>query len=340
MEDKISPGMKEQRLRRQRINRMKKTIVAVMCIGFFAAIAFCIGLTVQMVRMNQKINALATRNVSIQENGQQDDYNSVSAANDKVQSYKLEAGDSEGTGDPAESEGIGDSAEEKGQPQADPSAENPEDAAKRVYLTFDDGPSKENTPKILDILKEKNVKATFFVVGNEEDYAPELYKRIVEEGHTLGIHSYSHKYSVIYDSLDAFKSDFYQLKDYLMEITGMEPTIARFPGGSSNSVSNIDMKDCIRFLNEEGITYYDWNVISGDATSQVYTADELINNVVNDVAKRGTSIVLMHDSETKATTVEALGPMIDQLQAMGCELLPIDESTKAIQHISADDIDE
>lgn len=126
------------------------------------------------------------------------------------------------------------------------------------------------------------------------------------------------------------------MKNYLTEVTGVEPTIMRFPGGSSNSVSNIEMGECIRFLNEEGITYYDWNVISGDATSQVYTPEELIDNVIKDVEKNQTSIVLMHDAETKATTVEALEPMIDKLQEMGCELLPIDENTKVIQHISAD----
>ena len=114
----------------------------------------------------------------------------------------------------------------------------------------------------------------------------------------------------------------------------------RFPGGSSNSVSNIDIQECIRFLQEEGVTYYDWNVISGDATSQVYTVDELIRNVVQDVAKNDTSIVLMHDAETKGTTVEAHGPLIDQLQEMGCELLSIARKTKEIKHIIAYNINE
>lgn len=335
MEDKRSPGMKEQRLHRQRINRMKKMIVAVMGVGFVTAIAFCIGLTIQVVQLSREIDAISAGMISVQENGQTDNYKSVSADSDALQSHGL-----------AESENLNENmvpqAGESGQLAGNTvlPEENQVNTKKKVYLTFDDGPSEENTPRILDILKEKNVKATFFVIGNEEEYAPDLYRRIVEEGHTLGMHSYSHKYSVIYDTLESFKSDFYQLQDYLTEITGVTPTIMRFPGGSSNSVSNIDVQECIRFLNEEGITYYDWNVISGDATSQVYTVDELINNVVQDVAKNDTSIVLMHDAETKATTAEALGPMIDRLQEMGCELLPIDSNTKVIQHITADHIDE
>ena len=205
-------------------------------------------------------------------------------------------------------------------------------------MTFDDGPS-ENTEKILDILKEKDVKATFFVIGNADESAKELYQRIVAEGHTLGMHSYSHKYSVIYQSLEAFQNDFHQLRTYLTEITGVEPQIMRFPGGSSNQVSNTDMKEFIRFLKEKGITYYDWNVASGDATSQAYTPDELVENVVHDVTAYETSVVLMHDSSPKATTVEALEPMIDKLQQMGAEILPIDETTEPVQHITAENVE-
>ena len=208
----------------------------------------------------------------------------------------------------------------------------------KVYLTFDDGPS-DNTAAILDTLAKYNVKATFFVVGKTDDQSKEMYQRIVNEGHTLGMHSYSHKYSVVYDSLDAFETDFNQLQSYLYDITGQECRLYRFPGGSSNQVSNTDMSEFIRFLNEEGVTYFDWNVSSGDATSQAYTADELLNNVLTDVPKYKTSVVLMHDSNTKSTTVEALGPMIEALQGMGAQILPIDENTTLVQHIKADSVE-
>ena len=209
----------------------------------------------------------------------------------------------------------------------------------KIYLTFDNGYENGNTPMILDILKEKNIKATFFVTGQEEEEAKALYQRIVDEGHTLGMHSFSHKYDVIYKSLDAFVEDMNRLQTYLEEVTGVTPTIMRFPGGSSNQVSNVDIKELIRYVKEQGITYYDWNVVSGDATSQVYTPDELVANVMDDVVKYHTSVVLMHDSSAKASTVEALQPMIEQLQNLGAELLPIDETTKPIQHIKAEDVD-
>ena len=213
-----------------------------------------------------------------------------------------------------------------------------EGETQKVYLTFDDGPS-ENTAKILDILKEKGVKATFFVIGPEDERSKELYQRIVAEGHTLGMHSFSHKYSVIYESLEAFSEDVAHLQSYLAEVTGITPEIMRFPGGSRNQVSNTDMTEFIRFLNEKGIVYYDWNVASGDATSQAYTPDELVENVMNDVGRFETSIVLMHDASNKSSTVEALGPMIEKLQEMGAELLPIDEDTTPIQQIPADSVE-
>ena len=118
----------------------------------------------------------------------------------------------------------------------------------------------------------------------------------------------------------------------------MTPEILRFPGGSSNQVSNTDMTEFIRFLKEKGITYYDWNVASGDATSQAYTPDELVQNVMNDVGRYETSIVLMHDASNKSGTVEALPVMIDKLQELGAELLPIDEKTTPIQQIPAESV--
>lgn len=112
----------------------------------------------------------------------------------------------------------------------------------------------------------------------------------------------------------------------------------RFPGGSSNQVSNTDMKEFISYLNSQGVTYFDWNVSSGDATSQAYTSDELVENVLKDVVKYKTSIVLMHDSDTKPATVEALGPMIEALNKLGAQILPIDDDTTAIQHVTADSV--
>lgn len=334
MEDKNNAGMKEQRLRRKRVSRIRNTIMMTVGVWMLLSFIFCVGLTIQMIRMDRKIDEIAMNAVTAQQMADQmGDYKGNAGESD-MQSYSLK----EDT-DPLEA------AEDEGEAGAGAlGIMNQDNMAKdqvpqKVYLTFDDGPS-ENTSKILDILKEKDVKATFFVTGNEDESAKELYQRIVAEGHTLGMHSYSHKYSVIYSSLEAFQDDFNRLRTELTEITGVEPKIMRFPGGSSNQVSNIDMREFIRFLKEEGVSYYDWNVASGDATSQAYTPDELVENVMKDVVKYDTSIVLMHDASTKGTTVEALGPMIDQLKALDVELLPINENTKLIQQIPVDSITE
>lgn len=113
---------------------------------------------------------------------------------------------------------------------------------RRVYLTFDDGPS-ANTDRILDILAQYGVKATFFVVG-KEGYTDQ-YRRIVEDGHTLAMHSYSHRYNEVYASLDSYKADLTKLHDYLYELTGEDCRFVRFPGGSSNTVSKVSMWDLI-----------------------------------------------------------------------------------------------
>jgi peptidoglycan/xylan/chitin deacetylase (PgdA/CDA1 family) len=208
---------------------------------------------------------------------------------------------------------------------------------KIVYLTFDDGPS-IYTDDILDILKEYEVKATFFVVGKTDAYSKEMYQRIVEEGHTLGMHSYSHQYSTIYNSVEDFEKDFTKLWKLLYDTTGYQPSIFRFPGGSDNMVNKHGMDDFIRYLNENGIVYFDWNVLNGDATGVEYTKEQLIDHVLDDVDWKDNSIVLMHDSQTKGTTVDSLPGLLKILKSEGAQILPIDKNVTPIQMIKADTI--
>jgi len=207
-----------------------------------------------------------------------------------------------------------------------------EDDIRRVYLTFDDGPS-IYTEEILDILDEYNVKATFFVVGKEESEYRSVYERIVNDGHSIGMHSYSHKYGEIYSSLDEFQVDLHKLQTFIYENTGVWTTLYRFPGGSSNTVSDVDMAVLIDYLNKSGITYFDWNVSCGDADTGK-SVDEIVTNVVNGVAKYSNSVVLMHDAQDKHTTVEALPQIIEQIQQMDATVIvPITEDTLPVQHI-------
>ncbi len=201
----------------------------------------------------------------------------------------------------------------------------------QVYLTFDDGPS-DNTDAILDILASYNVKATFFVVGKNDEESLERYKRIVEEGHTLAMHSYAHDYGKIYESEQSFIDDYKKLSKLLYDTTGVTCNLYRFPGGSSNKVSDTDISVYVEFLNTENVRYFDWNVSSGDAAAGNYSSDDIIENVMSNVVKYKESVVLMHDTAAKDKTVEALPDILEALQAMNAEVLPITDETLAVHH--------
>ena len=203
---------------------------------------------------------------------------------------------------------------------------------KKVYLTFDDGPS-NITDSILDILAEYGVKATFFVVGYEDEVSKERYRRIVNDGHVLAMHAYKHQYKKIYKSLEDFDKDFTKLWNLLYDTTGYIPTIYRFPGGSLMKKNSIDKYN--EYLVEKGVTYYDWNVVNGDAEGIDYTEEQMINNVLNGIKYRKTSIVLMHDGYGKIKTANTLPKILDALISGGAELLPIDENTPLIRQAKA-----
>lgn len=213
-------------------------------------------------------------------------------------------------------------------------AKSQSEKVRKVYLTFDDGPS-PNTDKILDILKKYDVKATFFVVGKGDKYIP-MYQRIADEGHTIGMHSYSHKYSDIYVSIEAFSEDLSKLQEFIYENTGVWSRIYRFPGGSSNAVSSIPITEIIEYLNDQGIVYYDWNIASGDAVEGGVTKETIINNCMSSIEKYDECVILLHDLPEKITTVEALEELIQKIQALdNTVLLPITEDTVPVQHVPA-----
>ncbi len=209
---------------------------------------------------------------------------------------------------------------------------NAEVSHKYAYLTFDDGPS-DNTDKILDILKQEKVKATFFVVGQQGQRAKKRYLRIVKEGHTLGMHSYTHDYDLIYRSVSDFANDINKLDKLLFDITGIHPTAFRFPGGSSNSIAG-DIKPYIQWVKEKGLQYYDWNAVSGDALSFQVSAQTLNQNILKDVNGQENIIILMHDLSETVHTTQALPNLIKELKNRGYELRKITEDTVPIQHVT------
>ena len=181
-----------------------------------------------------------------------------------------------------------------------------------IYLTFDDGPSSNITPLILDVLKEEDVKATFFII-NYDSVGEELIKREIAEGHSIGLHGYSHTYSEIYQNEDTYMNNLNVLQEKLKDSTGIVSKITRFPGGSSNTVSKKYnegiMYRLINLVQERGYKYYDWNVDSNDAGS-AKNKDQVYNNVVTHLKPNRVNIVLMHDFGKSSKTLEALRDII------------------------------
>lgn len=184
-----------------------------------------------------------------------------------------------------------------------------EPGAKTIYLTFDDGPG-PHTARLLDILKKYNVKATFFVTGAGDDA---LITREYNEGHSVGLHTFTHDYAYVYSSMDNFFQDLYRVQQRVQNATGFTSTLIRFPGGSSNAVSAYYdggtriMSRLSEAVTARGFTYFDWNVSSGDAGAPL-PPETIYENVVNNL-KPEYSVVLQHD--IKDYSVDAVERIID-----------------------------
>lgn len=293
---------RERVKRRNRINLYKNTIIVLLCVVSVAPALFSMYLLYQVSDIERQVSFLAN---------QQD-------ASDSV---KLEdAVDADGKEVKASGEKSANMIVNPGQ---------------RVYLTFDDGPS-ANIDEILDILAGEEVKATFFVVGKTDEASMAAYKKIVEQGHGIGIHSYTHEYDKIYASLEAFQMDVNSMSDLIYAATGVRTHLYRFPGGSANSVCETSMDKLIRWLNKEGYIYYDWNALNGDAVTKDLSPKTLVSNIMKNVKQNrenGTdSTVLMHDLANKHNTVESLKPLIDRLKGDGYLLdQPLSEDVNPIQ---------
>lgn len=209
---------------------------------------------------------------------------------------------------------------------------NPKNA---IYLTFDDGPSSDVTERILDTLKKNDVKATFFIV-DYDDSKKALVQRMVDEGHTVGIHGYSHVYSEIYKSPEAFMENINKLKEKVKKDTGYEPFELRFPGGSSNTVSADYCKGIMtklsKVVTEAGWSYFDWNVDSTDAEGNNRPADVLYRNATQGLSKNRSNVILMHDTSAKQTTADMIQSLIDYGKSNGYSFYPISEDTVPVHH--------
>lgn len=200
---------------------------------------------------------------------------------------------------------------------------------KTVYLTFDDGPSRY-TPEILDVLDKYGVKATFFVINGRYN---STMKDIVDRGHQIGLHTYSHDYKKIYSSDTAYFNDLQKIHDVVLKETGVDCSIIRFPGGSSNTVSRNYSKGIMsritKAVGEKGYVYFDWNCSNGDADG-ANTVQKQLNYCSQFPKSASRIIVLMHD--TKKTTLEALPKIIEYYQSCGMTFDILTPFTTPIHH--------
>lgn len=203
-----------------------------------------------------------------------------------------------------------------------------DEAERTIYLTFNDGPSPV-TAALLDSLKKSDVHATFFLTGSDtagEDTLP-LLKRMVDEGHTVGMLSWSNSYDTIYNSVESYLDDMYRIFSYIKENTGVTPTFFRFPGGSVNSYNAGLYQELIAEMLRRGFVPFDWNVSAQDTVPDV-TSAQISDRVVLLSSSMTRSIVLLHDEGEE--TVEALHGIIKALKAEKFSFAPLTASVKPI----------
>lgn len=295
--------------RQNRVRRLKRMILGGILLLILIPSCICIGLLFQIHFLKQEISSLQ---------------DAVAQGERQLQEYSIKAEEEPLTADDSLLALPQEELTDTGKP-------GPVSGIRKVYLTFDDGPS-VNTEAILDILKEYDVKATFFVTGRDKTAYEDALRRIVEEGHTLGMHSYSHDYQEIYRSRQAFIADVNKLQDYLHEVTGIYPEVYRFPGGSSNQVSTVDMEELKSYLQEIGVAWYDWNVSAGDADSHP-KKDEVVKNCTQGLENYRTAVILLHDAADKRVTVQALPEIIKTILEMEDTIIvPITAGTVPVQH--------
>lgn len=202
-----------------------------------------------------------------------------------------------------------------------------------IYLTFDDGPS-ELTPEILEILDKYQIKATFFVTA-ETPEAFEYMKIAHDKGHVIGLHTASHDYSAIYKSKSAYFQDLNAISEIVKNQIGVEPTFIRFPGGSSNTISNKYcpniMKSLVKDVTKRGYQYFDWNAEIGDAKDRA-TLESIIETGKEQVAGKNSVLLLCHDGPTNHLTVKALPTLIEYYLSLGYQFEVVSEEAPGFHH--------
>lgn len=199
------------------------------------------------------------------------------------------------------------------------------------YLTFDDGPSPV-TAEILDILDQYGIKASFFVTGENSAENENVLRDAAQRGHSIGVHSDSHDYNIIYNSVEAYLADFEAMFRKIVEVTGDSPTIFRFPGGSTNAYNLLTRDEIIAEMERRGFAFYDWNAAGNDAVAGGITADQVAGNALGSATGRQRPIILLHDRADNTSTAEALPRIIEEMWARGYRFEPLTSAVEPVTY--------
>lgn len=197
---------------------------------------------------------------------------------------------------------------------------------KIIYLTFDDGPSCKITNKVLDILKENEVKATFFLIGNQIEGKEDIVKRINDENHSIGLHTFTHNYKCIYCNEDNFIGEMIECQNEINRVVGISPNIIRFPGGSYKHLN----KKYLNKLHESNFKVYDWNLDNTDGLNPKLSPYKLYTKATKGSKDLQTIILLMHCTDKNKNTCEALPKIIEYYKSQGYEFRTIDKETPEV----------
>ena len=310
-------------VRIKRIRRRKLVLLAAACVLCVAVLVLLTTIAFSLVKRGQKIRAEKPAEEPVKK-----EEAAVFDESAETAEKKPETAEEIKDPKPKDKEKDDISGEEESVSEDTPPGIPEMREGEKVYVTFDDGPS-VYTGEILDILKEYGVHATFFVCGTgdrDESLRP-FYKRIVDEGHTIGMHSYSHVYSKVYGDLDMFQYDLDKIRNLIYNETGVVPKFYRFPGGSGNTIAALPMVDYISVLYSQGMEYYDWNVYGGDSSGNGLSSADIVKNTLDGVDRRDTAVILLHDTGSKKNTVEALPGILDGLKQRGMDIRAIDDDT-------------
>ncbi|MCI9135519.1 MAG: polysaccharide deacetylase, partial [Lachnospiraceae bacterium] len=201
---------------------------------------------------------------------------------------------------------------------------------KVVYLTFDDGPC-ESTSQLLHVLDELGVKATFFVTGQyfgEEELLAQL-REIVNRGHTLAVHTYSHQYKEIYASKEAFWEDYERMEALVERASGRENRLFRFPGGSNTGQNAEIRQELLHAAEQRGLIYHDWNSFVGD--TEGLSSQQMLEQAVGGVLPRSKSVMLLHNTPDKDEVIEILPQIVERLRQEGYDFAVLDETVRPFQ---------